>query len=386
VTPADGRYLVVVRSAIGGVDHDPRRCYCLSIRREEPAFDVVLLPGESEAQAGFNVPRGGRALGEVIAFRRRGFQGSIPVSATDLPAGIDCPEIWLGPGVDRAPVVLSARPESTSLAATLALTARSSDAGLTSSVAVRGGMMVGGDSPRGAGRITPEIAMGLGDVAPVRLTASSDHETYPQGSIVNIAVDVARTQGIAPAPVNLVGVLLPDSIENQTAVIGANARRGYISFGLPREVSPGHYSLVVRGETLAANPGAAPSEKPVTQVVYTNPVSFEVYPAPFLVEVDLHAPRKLKRGEIMQLNYTARRRNGFIGKIHTDLAAPGGVVGIRGRGVTFVGQVDSGVIQVIASDDAPLGPMRFLQLEGIGTVEDQPIYHANCFVDLEIIP
>ena len=74
-----------------------------------------------------------------------------------------------------------------------------------------------------------------------------------------------------------------------------------------------------------------------------------------------------------------------IGKIHTELGAPGGVQGIRARGVTFVGQTDSGVLQVIANKDAPLGRQSFLRLDAIGTIEDQPIYYGSCFLDLEIV-
>jgi hypothetical protein len=87
---------------------------------------------------------------------------------------------------------------------------------------------------------------------------------------------------------------------------------------------------------------------------------------------------------VVQLHYRALRRNGFIGKIRAELYAPEGVSGLRARGVTFVGQTDSGVLQIVASDDAPLGRQRTLRLEAIGTVEDEPIHHVGCFVDLEI--
>jgi hypothetical protein len=379
VAPVDGRYLVVVRNVIGGIDDDPRRCYRLSMRREEPRFDVVVLPGESESPSALNVPRGGRVVAEVVAIRHRGMTGPIRVTAENLPAGLDCPDIWLGPGTDRAPLVISALRDTAIANGALSLTAMSEQSGVTASASLRGGMMIGGDMPNGAGRLTSEVALAVAGESSLRITAAGDHEQYPQGSIVNVVVDVERPTGSAAAAVGLTGLLLPPNIENQVASIPADASRGYICFKLPHDLSPGRCTLAVRGTTTIPQAGNAASV-----VLYSNPVSFEVYPAPMALAVDLNAQRKLKRGEIMQLNYSARRQNGFIGKIHTDLFAPGGVVGIRGRGVTFVGQVETGVIQVIASEDAPLGPMKFLQLEAIGTVEDQPVYHANCFVDLEI--
>ena len=65
--------------------------------------------------------------------------------------------------------------------------------------------------------------------------------------------------------------------------------------------------------------------------------------------------------------------------------AAGPVVGLRGRGVTFVGQTESGQIQVIANEDAPLGRQPSLRLYGVGVMEDEPVFHGSCFLDLEIV-
>jgi hypothetical protein len=119
--------------------------------------------------------------------------------------------------------------------------------------------------------------------------------------------------------------------------------------------------------------------------VFTNAVSFEVYPAPFVLAVDLDAPRKISRGQVVQVKYSAVRKNGFIGKIHTDVRAAGDLIGLRVRGVTFVGQTESGTLQIIANEDAPLGQQPFLRLEGVGTVEDEPVYLGACFLQLEIV-
>ena len=68
-----------------------------------------------------------------------------------------------------------------------------------------------------------------------------------------------------------------------------------------------------------------------------------------------------------------------------NLAAAGEVIGIRVRGVTFVGQTESGTLQIIANEDAPLGQQPFLRLEGVGTIEDEPVYLGSCFLRLEIV-
>jgi hypothetical protein len=53
--------------------------------------------------------------------------------------------------------------------------------------------------------------------------------------------------------------------------------------------------------------------------------------------------------------------------------------------VTFVGQTTEGTLDVIASEDSPLGRQPSLRLDAVGTVEDEAIHHASRFLDLEII-
>lgn len=81
--------------------------YRLNVRREEPDFELVAVPHATDRNA-LNLKRGGREVLDVIAFRRRGMNGAIRISAEDLPPGVECPEVWLGPNVDRATVVVSA--------------------------------------------------------------------------------------------------------------------------------------------------------------------------------------------------------------------------------------------------------------------------------------
>jgi hypothetical protein len=185
----------------------------------------------------------------------------------------------------------------------------------------------------------------------------------------------------------LSGVELPLEIQNRLRRIPAGNAGGTISFYIPPNLPAGKYSIAAKVRTkmnYVANAKNGVKKTGDVELV-TNAVSFEVYSPPYVVAVDLEAPITIARGEIVQLKYSARRQDGFIGKIHTELVAPGGVFGIRGRGVTFVGQTDSGVIQIIANEDAPLGQQTGLRLEGIGTVEDEAVHRGSVFVTLEIV-
>ncbi len=391
LVPADGRYLILVRNVTGGSHADPRRTYRLSIRREEPDSSLAVVPHRGDP-AGVNVNRGGRTLVDVIALRRRGLTGSIRVSAQDLPEGVECPDVWLGPGVDRAPLVISAGPDAAEFVGELTLVGTAKAAGQRP---VRGGVVVHAGSPTGWGRLTSEIPLAIAGESPVRISANGhetrDHQTYGElkvrhapGGVLDVAVHVQRSDSGHQAAVNLTGVGLPELISNQTATIQPGSDKGYISFYLPPSLPVGRYSLAVRGETTVP----AAKGKTETVVVHSDVVTFEVHPPAFRIEIDRLSPKRIKRGEVVQIKYSARRVNGFINKIHTELAAPGKVtqvIGLRGRGVTFVGQTESGTIQVIANDDAPLGQQPFLRLYGVGVLEDEPLFHGSCFLNLEVV-
>ena len=391
LVPADGRYLILVRNVIGGSQTDPRRTYRLSIRREEPDFSLAVVPQHSDP-AGVNVNRGGRTILDVIALRSRGLTGEIRVSAKELPEGIECPDVWVGPGVDRAPLVISASPGAPEFIGELTLQGAAEMAGQRH---VRGGVVVRSGLPNGWGRLTSEIPLAVGGEATIQISADGhetrDHHLYGElkvqhspGGILDVAVHVQRSDTSHQAAVKLTGVGLPELIDNQTATIPPGSDKGYISFYLPPSLPVGRYSVAIRGETTIP----LTEDKVETVTVYSNVVTFDVHQPAFRIDVDRLAPKRVKRGEVVQVNYTVRRINGFIGKIHTELAAPGkvtNIVGLRGAGVTFVGQTETGTIQIIANDDAPLGQPRFLRLYGVGVLEDIALFHGSCFLNLEVI-
>ncbi len=404
VCPADGRYLIAIRNLIGGLPADPRRTYRLSVRREEPDVRLVVVPRRDDL-GGLNVKRGGREVLDLFAFRRRGCDEAIRVSAKDLPAGVECPDVWLGPGVDRASVVVAADRNATVVFGELKLVGWVSNPSVADqgrvgnpsydARAVLGGTVVRSGTPNGWGRLTSQIPLAVAGDAVLRITADGhetlDHHLYGKlkvrhspGGVLDVAVHIERRDTGHQAPMKLIGIGLPDSIRNQTAIVPAGQQKGYLSFSLPPTLPVGRYSLVIRAETTV--PTA--DNKTETVMVFSNPITFDVQPAAILVEVDPFAVTRAKRGETIQVAYSAKRLNGFIGKMHTELAAPGRVtdiIGLRGRGETFTGQTEKGTLQIVINDDAPLGRQSFLRLFTVGVVEDEPTYFGSSLFPLEIV-
>ena len=411
VAPDDGRYLVTVHNALGDARAAPRRVYHLSIRREDPDFHVVAVPRRSPGSC--NIPEGGRELMELFVLRSRGVSGPIHVRLSGTPEGVETPGTWIHPNVDRAPLVLSAaRGGGETSLRHIDLIAEAHVGGRNVVRRVRGGTRVRAGTPHELARMTGRLAAGLTAAEPLRLTARytqtpdslgnpvRTHEVphVSQGSVLTLAVDTEwhnTTQnsatGARAVEFRLTGVDLPPTVAQSYATIAPGETRGAIAFYLPPTLPAGPYTIAVRGEGTIPifeagdknTGGKKTGEKSV--VLYTNTLSLIVYPAPFIVEIDPHSPRQIRRGEVVQVQYTAKRRNGFIGKIHTEMLAPGGLKGLRGRGVTFVSQSEGGNIQIIASDDAPLGRRPFLRFEGAGYVEDEVLYLGSQLVDLEVV-
>jgi hypothetical protein len=260
---------------------------------------------------------------------------------------------------------------------------------------VRSGTVIRAGAPSGWNRLTSEIPLAVAGDSPVRLTATIqdqlDHHLYGKlklryspGSVIDIAVMMEQCQANHQPAVKLMGAGLPPGIPNQTDGIPAGAANGVISFLLPPALPVGQYSFAISGET------TVPTKDGKTEniTVITNPVTFSVETPALEVEADPFTPRRVKRGETFQVKYTVERKNGFIGKVHTELASPGvvtNVPGLRGRGVTFVGQSEQGSIQIVVNDDAPLGPQSFLRLFAVGVVEDQPTFYGAALLPLDIV-
>lgn len=378
VAPADGKYLIMVRNLIGGPQPDPRQIYRLSVRREEPDFHLTVVPRRADQPTGLNVCRGGREMAEVFAVRRRGLSGPIRISAENLPSGIQCPDVWLGAGEDRAALILSASRDAPARVGTLTLFGRAEAGGMEIRRPVRGGTMVRSGHPTGWGRLTDDVPIGVAPEASLNVSATPAESRVFQDSILDVAIDVERQPG-CEGPIHLTGVGLPQGMENHVTTIPAGSTRGWLSFGIPGSLPAGPYTFALQAETeITVN------KAKVAVTTFSNSITIEVAPARIRVAIDPRTPRKIARGQIIQVKYRAERLNGFIGKIHTELALPGGVAGIRGRGVTFTSQQDTGEIQVIATDDAPTGRLVFLRLDAVGTVEDRPVFRGSRFLELEI--
>jgi hypothetical protein len=395
VAPADGRYLILVRNLIGGLSPDPRRVYRLSIRREEPDFRLAVVSRPADQTAGLTIWRGGREMLEVLALRRRGLAAPIRVTAKDLPAGIQCPDLWIGPGQERAPLVLTADRGCSPVVEALQLVGHADAAGVELTRLARGGTKLwpgrptaSSRLPHSTSRLTQEIALATGPEASMLVTASTGETVVYQESVLDVTVDIERRVEGPKADVTVTGVGLPRELGNPVAVIPVGRTKGWISFLFPSSLPPGPYTIAVQAKTEVAVPPGSGGSKPgkATVTVVSNPIVVQVRPARIVFDVDPTSPRKVARGKTIHIFFAAERRNGFFGRINCDLTDPTGMPGLLvASGGVLIDEFDSAMIELTATKDAPLGRRPFLRLEGVGWVEDQKVYRGSRPLEIEVV-
>src|SRR5262249_45600652 len=106
--PQDGDYTVQVRDLYHQQRGDPRFTYRLSIRRPQPDFRLVAVPKHDVQPDATVVGQGGKQWMDVLAFRNDGFDDPIRVEARNLPPGVTCEPVVIGPGQTSAPLVFRA--------------------------------------------------------------------------------------------------------------------------------------------------------------------------------------------------------------------------------------------------------------------------------------
>ncbi|HEV8067957.1 MAG TPA: hypothetical protein VGP76_09475 [Planctomycetaceae bacterium] len=123
--PADGTYRILLRDRSFESRGDPRLVYRLSIRPEEPDFQLVVLPqypkrGTIPAVStwALGLRRGDSRDAQILVLRRDGFREPIEVRAENVPPGVTCRGSALAANAKTGELIFTAAedaPESSAL-------------------------------------------------------------------------------------------------------------------------------------------------------------------------------------------------------------------------------------------------------------------------------
>ena len=252
--PADGMYRVLLKDSVSTVRSDPRLIYRLAIRKPQPDFHVVAIPGGSTES--LMLRKGGRDVVRVTAYRQDGFTGEILVSVTGLPEGVTTQEITIGPGNNHGTLVLSATDAAPMGVGTLQIVAKAMVNGAELVRPARYGAALvpfqfnqpNANVPSVPSRLVErlQICVSEKEAAPQVLTIGDGKplETS-RGGVLKIPYTVKRVEGSAGT---LIGFLndFPPNTNAQQVNIGAN-EKGEFELRFQANTVPGTYSFYLAG-------------------------------------------------------------------------------------------------------------------------------------------
>jgi hypothetical protein len=376
--PADGDYFVQIRDLYGAGRGDARFVYRLRLAKAEPDFRLAVIHPDDTVTGGMTVRRGGNQAYQVLAGRYDGFDETIKVEVRGLPEGVECPAVYLGPGVNQAPLIFTASDKAPEWAGAIDVVGTAVVEGRTLVREARGAVLISGsgndqNSPR-ISRMTRDIAMAVREDGPFSLTASPVEVSVVPGGKAEFQVKLARAGGFNDAVALTVfndGVM-PNNNNRGTALatIAKDKNEAAVSIPVSKKAAYGTYTYAVLGTgTLPPDPKAPKGSsrtKPIKVSDPSNPVTVRVVPPVEFAKVT--AAGKLKAGDKLELPFKLARLAGVKEDVKVTLELPKSVKGVTVEAVTLAKGAVEGRFVLKADPKAPAAKLTDLKLEAAVTV------------------
>jgi hypothetical protein len=245
--PKDGDYIVQVRDLYHQQRGDPRFVYRLSVRRPQPDFRLVVVPAHEVQPDATVIGRGGRHWMDVLAFRNDGFDGPIQVEAAELPKGVTCAPVVIGPGKTSAPLVLHATADAPlGFAAIRVIGKATIDEKEVVRPACGGGLTWPTVNTPGQARVADSIILAIREASPFSLVATPEKTTVAAGDKVTLSVKASRAADWNEA-IQLAGFDLPQNATVTVGTLAKGASEGKVELTLPPNTRPGSYTFTITG-------------------------------------------------------------------------------------------------------------------------------------------
>ena len=327
------------------------------------AYRIVASP----VQTGFtlsasadtlNVVAGGTTMITVTSVRK-GYAGTINVSAIDLPAGVTSSPTFIGPGRDSAVLTLRSTPEAAAGKVALAKivgTAKIGEAQVTSVASVSPALTtLFAGLPWPPQNLTNSFAVGVSPKMPISLTVEPAELVFGKDLTATVKIKVARQEKfdeaitIAVTPVAPAG--LPAGITAAVKPIVKATNEIDIVFTANAQAPLGEFTVVLTG---AINQNSINTTQPTPGITLR-------LRSPFEVAVKLDAD-KIARGGTLKGKVTIDRNPAFKGPITLTLQnLPKGVT--VAAATVAEGAAEAEIVLTVAADAAQ-GAVNTINVKG----------------------
>ncbi|HEY4309987.1 MAG TPA: hypothetical protein VGN12_11085 [Pirellulales bacterium] len=253
--PEDGTYRILIRDLYAGSRGDPRLVYALAIRKAAPDYRLVAVPAyhanltaPAESQPGNPLlRRGGTEMINVVALRRDGFDGEIPLAVEGLPAGVTVSKSLIPAGQNTTTLVLRASDEQAAWTGAIHVVGKAQIEGKEVPRVARPAStqwsVAATQSPDS--RVARDLWLSVidRDTAPVLVELGED-KTWEMSRAGKLEIPVKVTRrGDMKQPVTLTAIALPANVKAAPITIAPEASDGKLVLEIADKARPGLYDL-----------------------------------------------------------------------------------------------------------------------------------------------
>ena len=243
--PANGDYFVQVRDLYFQQRGSGNFSYRLCMRRPRPDFRLVAVPVHDTQPHSTTVGRGSKNWLDVLVFRNDGFDEPIEIQATNLPPGVTCAPVEIGPGKTSVPLVFSAAPDAPLGHAEIHVLGKAKIEGKDVVRYARGGGLTWPTvNTPGVARMANSIVLAVRQPASFEVTATPGTISAKPGAKVKFEVALKRAAGW-DGPVQLSGFDLPPNAKVALVNVAKDAKVGTVEVALPPNLKPGPYTFTI---------------------------------------------------------------------------------------------------------------------------------------------
>ncbi len=278
--PKDGDYTLCLEHLYQEVQGGAQYQYRLQIQpKQTPDFRIACVPAHDTRIDSHAIYQGGRQRLDILAWQMNGQTQPITVEARNLPPGVSCEPITIGPGMKSGALVLTAEPGAPLGEAEIEVVGTCVREGDQQKLVrkARGGVVVWDTVNTPAiSRVTRSIVLAVRSTTPFAVTATAAESSIKPGTPIHIAVKAQRRADMPSAiQLNGAGTELPPGLTIPTTTIEAGQSSAELTLATDK-MKPGTYSFIVNAE--AQVPGEA--DKKIRCIYPSNPLRITIEAPP----------------------------------------------------------------------------------------------------------
>ena len=382
--PENGEFQVVLSDLYSSQRGDVRLGYRLTIRKEKPDAIVSLVPLEAQVIDSVNVRAGSKTLAYAVAKRLDGYNGPIRIEAKELPPGVSCPSVVIGPGQAIAPIVFEAKKDAKDAIGTARLisTIQPGDPKTKVERDVLSSSMIWPPSNGPSGMLPPPVRLTRGFVITVRSPLGFGVDVQPnvwnvgQGHSLPLTFKVERL-GDMTETVQLVATDLPPNFpQPPPALVAKGTQTLEMPLYLPKNMPAGSYTFIFRGNApVPFNKDPNAKDRPnINLLSPTNPIVLNIQPTPANLSINANGGN-VPQGGKLDLVVTITRQNGSTGPLTLSLVAPPSGK-LTANPVVIAADKNAGTLTIQGAIDSPPGVVANLYVRATA-----PVNGANVETD-----